>query len=167
MNSSVPFHLQNPSQITWTPFICSHSYHLSPMLLMFQVLIKGFGVHLRDMCSTTTLEDFVNISDERVARFTQDLICSAPNSWLDQAERHFKSNLDFLKPFRVRNMVQWIKMNRFDAGRLDSSLIHYYYHKTFNDIFRNTQNHHIFKLPQCNTNYVHVLNPPPQIKNIK
>ncbi|XP_016304921.1 ATP-binding cassette sub-family A member 1-like [Sinocyclocheilus anshuiensis] len=65
-----------------------------------KVLIKGFGVHLRDMCSTTTLEDFVSIPDERVARFTQDLICSAPNSWLDQAERHFKSNLDFLKPIR-------------------------------------------------------------------
>nr|AYM45137.1 ATP-binding cassette subfamily A member 1b [Carassius auratus] len=65
-----------------------------------KVLIKGFGVHLRDMCSSTTLEDFVSISDERVARFTQDLICSSPNSWLDQAERHFKSNLDFLKPIR-------------------------------------------------------------------
>ncbi|XP_059377891.1 phospholipid-transporting ATPase ABCA1-like [Carassius carassius] len=65
-----------------------------------KVLIKGFGVHLRDMCSSTTLEDFVSISDKRVARFTQDLICSSPNSWLDQAERHFKSNLDFLKPIR-------------------------------------------------------------------
>uniref|UniRef100_A0A672PFS8 P-type phospholipid transporter n=1 Tax=Sinocyclocheilus grahami TaxID=75366 RepID=A0A672PFS8_SINGR len=71
-----------------------------------KVLIKGFGVHLRDMCSTTTLEDFVSIPDKRVARFTQDLICSSPNSWLDQAERHFKSNLDFLKPIRVRKMVQ-------------------------------------------------------------
>lgn len=87
------------------------------MLLMFQVLIKGFGIHLRDMCSTTTLEDFVNIPDERVARFTQDLICSAPKSWLDQAERHFKSNLDFLKPFRVRNMVQCFKINIIDASR--------------------------------------------------
>lgn len=85
------------------------------MLLMFQVLLKGFGVHLRDMCNTTTLEDFVSIPDERVARFTQDLICSSPNSWLDQAERHFKSNLDFLKPIRVRKMVQLIKMNRSDA----------------------------------------------------
>ncbi|KAK2890893.1 hypothetical protein Q8A67_013536 [Cirrhinus molitorella] len=65
-----------------------------------KVLIKGFGVHLRDMCSTSTLEDFVSIPDESVARFTQDLICSSPNSWLDQAERHFKSNLDFLKPIR-------------------------------------------------------------------
>uniref|UniRef100_A0A8C1ZQN3 ATP binding cassette subfamily A member 1 n=1 Tax=Cyprinus carpio TaxID=7962 RepID=A0A8C1ZQN3_CYPCA len=71
-----------------------------------KVLLKGFGVHLRDMCNTTTLEDFVSIPDERLARFTQDLICSAPNSWLDQAERHFKSNLDFLKPIRVRIMVQ-------------------------------------------------------------
>ncbi|XP_026136156.1 ATP-binding cassette sub-family A member 1-like [Carassius auratus] len=65
-----------------------------------KVLIKGFGVHLRDMCSTTTLEDFVSIPDERVARFTQELICSAPKSWLDQAEGHFKSNLDFLKPIK-------------------------------------------------------------------
>ncbi|KAI2657064.1 Phospholipid-transporting ATPase ABCA1 [Labeo rohita] len=65
-----------------------------------KVLIKGFGVHLRDMCSTTTLEDFVTIPDKRVARFTQNVICSSPNSWLDQAEKHFKSNLDFLKPIR-------------------------------------------------------------------
>ncbi|XP_073677133.1 phospholipid-transporting ATPase ABCA1b isoform X1 [Garra rufa] len=65
-----------------------------------KVLIKGFGVHLRDMCSTSTLEDFVSIPDERVAKFTQELVCSSPKSWLDQAERHFKSNLDFLKPIR-------------------------------------------------------------------
>uniref|UniRef100_A0A673JL01 P-type phospholipid transporter n=1 Tax=Sinocyclocheilus rhinocerous TaxID=307959 RepID=A0A673JL01_9TELE len=76
-----------------------------------KVLIKGFGVHLRDMCSTTTLEDFVSIPDERVARFTQDLICSSPNSWLDQAERHFKSNLDFLKPIRSD-----IRTNATDVG---------------------------------------------------
>ncbi|XP_043113282.1 phospholipid-transporting ATPase ABCA1b [Puntigrus tetrazona] len=65
-----------------------------------KVLLRGFGVHLRDMCSSTTLEDFVSIPDKRVARLTQEIICSAPNSWLDQAERHFKSNLDFLKPIR-------------------------------------------------------------------
>uniref|UniRef100_A0A671MCU3 P-type phospholipid transporter n=1 Tax=Sinocyclocheilus anshuiensis TaxID=1608454 RepID=A0A671MCU3_9TELE len=76
-----------------------------------KVLIKGFGVHLRDMCSTTRLEDFVSIPDERVARFTQDLICSSPNSWLDQAERHFKSNLDFLKPIRSE-----IRTNATDVG---------------------------------------------------
>ncbi|XP_048033028.1 phospholipid-transporting ATPase ABCA1b [Megalobrama amblycephala] len=65
-----------------------------------KVLIKGFGVHLRDMCSSTTLEDFVTIPDKVVAEFTQDIICTSPKSWLDQAERHFKSNLDFLKPIR-------------------------------------------------------------------
>ncbi|ROL50265.1 ATP-binding cassette sub-family A member 1 [Anabarilius grahami] len=65
-----------------------------------KVLIKGFGVHLRDMCSSTTLEDFVTIPDKVVAGFTQNIICTSPNSWLDQAERHFKSNLDFLKPIR-------------------------------------------------------------------
>ncbi|KAG1962342.1 phospholipid-transporting ATPase ABCA1b [Pimephales promelas] len=65
-----------------------------------KVLIKGFGVHLRDMCSSTTLEDFVTIPDKEVAKFTQDIICRSPKSWLDQAERHFKSNLDFLKPLK-------------------------------------------------------------------
>ncbi|XP_067246317.1 phospholipid-transporting ATPase ABCA1b [Chanodichthys erythropterus] len=65
-----------------------------------KVLIKGFGVHLRDMCSSTTLEDFVTIPDKVVAEFTQDIICTSPKSWLDQAERHFMSNLDFLKPIR-------------------------------------------------------------------
>ncbi|XP_052005252.1 phospholipid-transporting ATPase ABCA1b [Xyrauchen texanus] len=65
-----------------------------------KVLIKGFGVHLRDMCSSTTLEDFVTFSDKRVARITQDTICKSSKTWLDQAEIHFKSNLDFLKPIR-------------------------------------------------------------------
>ncbi|XP_052011038.1 phospholipid-transporting ATPase ABCA1-like [Xyrauchen texanus] len=65
-----------------------------------KVLIKGFGVHLRDMCSSNTLEDFVTISDKQVARFTQDIICKSSKTWLNQAETHFKSNLDFLKPIR-------------------------------------------------------------------
>nr|XP_055034932.1 phospholipid-transporting ATPase ABCA1b [Misgurnus anguillicaudatus] len=66
-----------------------------------KVLIKGFGVHLRDMCRSVALKDFVTISNETVARFTQDIICKSPSTWLDQAESHFKSNLDFLKPIRL------------------------------------------------------------------
>lgn len=65
-----------------------------------KVLIKGFGVHLRDMCGSVKLEDFVTIPDKSVGRFTQDMICRSPKNWLDQAESHFKSNLDFLKPVR-------------------------------------------------------------------
>uniref|UniRef100_A0A671NXP9 P-type phospholipid transporter n=1 Tax=Sinocyclocheilus anshuiensis TaxID=1608454 RepID=A0A671NXP9_9TELE len=84
----------------------SHNYVQNILKADVNLEKVSFGVHLRDMCSTTTLEDFVSIPDERVARFTQDLICSAPNSWLDQAERHFKSNLDFLKPIRVRNNMR-------------------------------------------------------------
>lgn len=58
------------------------------------------------MCGSAKLEDFVTISDEEVARRTQDIICSSSGSWLDRAESHFKSNLDFLKPLRVRNTVR-------------------------------------------------------------
>uniref|UniRef100_A0A671P109 P-type phospholipid transporter n=1 Tax=Sinocyclocheilus anshuiensis TaxID=1608454 RepID=A0A671P109_9TELE len=83
----------------------SHNYVQNILKADVNLEKVSFGVHLRDMCSTTTLEDFVSIPDERVARFTQDLICSAPNSWLDQAERHFKSNLDFLKPIRSTNCL--------------------------------------------------------------
>uniref|UniRef100_A0A8C8JYT6 P-type phospholipid transporter n=1 Tax=Oncorhynchus tshawytscha TaxID=74940 RepID=A0A8C8JYT6_ONCTS len=39
-----------------------------------KVLIGGFGVHLRDMCNTTSLEEFVTISDKNVSRLTQDII---------------------------------------------------------------------------------------------
>ncbi|KAL1023696.1 hypothetical protein UPYG_G00044710 [Umbra pygmaea] len=65
-----------------------------------KVLIGGFGVHLRDMCNTTSLEEFVNISDKNVSRLTQDIICKASPEWLENAQNHFLSNLDFLKPIR-------------------------------------------------------------------
>ncbi|XP_010886853.2 phospholipid-transporting ATPase ABCA1 isoform X2 [Esox lucius] len=65
-----------------------------------KVLIGGFGVHLRDMCNTTSLEEFVTISDKNVSRLTQDIICKASPEWLNNAQNHFLSNLDFLKPIR-------------------------------------------------------------------
>uniref|UniRef100_A0AAY4CUV3 P-type phospholipid transporter n=1 Tax=Denticeps clupeoides TaxID=299321 RepID=A0AAY4CUV3_9TELE len=63
-----------------------------------KVLTKGSGVHLRDMCNGSRLEDFVNISDARVSQLAQDIICRAPRWWLNQAEGLFKENLDFFKP---------------------------------------------------------------------
>uniref|UniRef100_A0A8B9LTC0 P-type phospholipid transporter n=1 Tax=Astyanax mexicanus TaxID=7994 RepID=A0A8B9LTC0_ASTMX len=65
-----------------------------------KVLIKGFGVHLRDLCNTTSLEDFVTIADRNVSQLTQGIICQASADWLNRAENHFLSNLDFLKPIR-------------------------------------------------------------------
>ncbi|TTR84633.1 ATP-binding cassette sub-family A member 1 [Bagarius yarrelli] len=65
-----------------------------------KVLMKGFGVHLRDLCNTTLLEEFVNIADQNVSEMTQKIICQAPADWLNRAESHFLSNLDFLKPIR-------------------------------------------------------------------
>ncbi|KAI2668143.1 Phospholipid-transporting ATPase ABCA1 [Labeo rohita] len=65
-----------------------------------KVLIKGFGVHLRDLCNTTSLEDFVTIADKDVSELTQNIICQSSAEWLNNAESHFLSNLDFLKPIR-------------------------------------------------------------------
>ncbi|XP_028271340.1 LOW QUALITY PROTEIN: ATP-binding cassette sub-family A member 1-like [Parambassis ranga] len=69
-----------------------------------KVLLRGFGVHLRDMCprkgGKEILEDFVIISDQQVATLVQEAICQAPPTWLNHAEEHFLNNLDFLKPIR-------------------------------------------------------------------
>uniref|UniRef100_A0A8C2GMW4 P-type phospholipid transporter n=1 Tax=Cyprinus carpio TaxID=7962 RepID=A0A8C2GMW4_CYPCA len=66
-----------------------------------KVLINGFGVHLRDLCNSTSLEDFVTIADKDVSQLTQNIICQSSAEWLNNAENHFLSNLDFLKPIRV------------------------------------------------------------------
>lgn len=66
-----------------------------------QVLTKGFGFHLRDLCNATPLEEFVHIADRNVSRMTQEIICRSSSDWLDKAQSHFLSNLDFLKPIRV------------------------------------------------------------------
>uniref|UniRef100_W5N0J6 P-type phospholipid transporter n=1 Tax=Lepisosteus oculatus TaxID=7918 RepID=W5N0J6_LEPOC len=64
-----------------------------------QVLMRGFGVHLRDLCNSTKLGDFVNMSDTALS-LSQHIICTSSKEWLNQAEEHFLSNLDFLKPIQ-------------------------------------------------------------------
>ncbi|XP_059201726.1 phospholipid-transporting ATPase ABCA1-like isoform X2 [Centropristis striata] len=69
-----------------------------------KVLLKGFGVHLRDMCPRSGgqhhLDDFVTISDPQTAALIQEVICQAPPLWLNLAEENFLNNLDFLKPIQ-------------------------------------------------------------------
>uniref|UniRef100_A0A3B5M8A6 P-type phospholipid transporter n=1 Tax=Xiphophorus couchianus TaxID=32473 RepID=A0A3B5M8A6_9TELE len=68
-----------------------------------KVLTKGFGFHLRDLCNVTPLEEFVHIADRNVSHLTQEIICKSSSNWLNKAQNHFLSNLDFLKPIRVMN----------------------------------------------------------------
>uniref|UniRef100_A0A8C7H2D2 P-type phospholipid transporter n=1 Tax=Oncorhynchus kisutch TaxID=8019 RepID=A0A8C7H2D2_ONCKI len=86
---------------------CSITHRPFPV----QVLVKGFGVHLRDMCKSngTSVEDFVTITDSEVSSLVQEILCRSPGSWLNQAESHFLNNLDFLKPIRVstNGMKSW------------------------------------------------------------
>uniref|UniRef100_H3CLI7 ATP binding cassette subfamily A member 1 n=1 Tax=Tetraodon nigroviridis TaxID=99883 RepID=H3CLI7_TETNG len=69
-----------------------------------QVLLRGFGVHLRDMCprkgGRQRLEDFVRISDSQASALVQEVLCVAPPVWLNLAEEHFLMNLDFFKPIQ-------------------------------------------------------------------
>uniref|UniRef100_A0A7N8YKG0 P-type phospholipid transporter n=1 Tax=Mastacembelus armatus TaxID=205130 RepID=A0A7N8YKG0_9TELE len=76
------------------------------------VLTKGFGFHLRDLCNTTPLEEFVHIADLNVSRMTQEIICKSSSDWLNKAQSHFLSNLDFLKPIRLSNMKSWKDMRK-------------------------------------------------------
>uniref|UniRef100_A0A8C5BYA1 P-type phospholipid transporter n=1 Tax=Gadus morhua TaxID=8049 RepID=A0A8C5BYA1_GADMO len=58
-----------------------------------QVLTKGFGFHLRDLCNATSLEEFVHIADGKVSQLTQDIICNSSSDWLDSAQSHFLFNV--------------------------------------------------------------------------
>uniref|UniRef100_A0A3Q3W1K1 P-type phospholipid transporter n=1 Tax=Mola mola TaxID=94237 RepID=A0A3Q3W1K1_MOLML len=79
-----------------------------------KVLLRGFGVRLRDMCTWTggqrSLEDFVTISDRQVSVLVQETLCEAPPIWLDHAEEHFLNNLDFFKPIQLASMKSWIDL---------------------------------------------------------
>ncbi|KAM9795168.1 LOW QUALITY PROTEIN: phospholipid-transporting ATPase ABCA1b [Neosynchiropus ocellatus] len=80
-----------------------------------KVVLRGVGVHLRDMCprkkGVRRFQDFVTISDLRVSMLVQEVLCLAPGPWLDRAELHFRSNLDFFKPIRrdVRSDPEAVK----------------------------------------------------------
>ncbi|KAL2089101.1 hypothetical protein ACEWY4_016000 [Coilia grayii] len=65
-----------------------------------KVLVKGLGVHLRDMCNASALDEFVRISNRSVSRHVHTTLCSSTHTWLNQAESLFLDNLDFLKAMR-------------------------------------------------------------------
>ncbi|XP_049895489.1 phospholipid-transporting ATPase ABCA1b isoform X2 [Epinephelus moara] len=93
-----------------------------------KVLLKGFGVHLRDMCPRKagrwSVEDFVTISDQQVLTQVQDVICQATPTWLNHAEEHFLNNLDFLKPIKrdVRSDPEAVKLVAMATNNLLDSL---------------------------------------------
>ncbi|XP_049441657.1 phospholipid-transporting ATPase ABCA1b [Epinephelus fuscoguttatus] len=93
-----------------------------------KVLLKGFGVHLRDMCprkaGRRSVEDFVTISDQQVLTQVQDVICQATPTWLNHAEEHFLNNLDFLKPIKrdVRSDPEAVKLVAMATNNLLDSL---------------------------------------------
>ncbi|KAM9375575.1 LOW QUALITY PROTEIN: phospholipid-transporting ATPase ABCA1-like [Pholidichthys leucotaenia] len=93
-----------------------------------KVLLRGFGVHLRDMCPKKKgwrkLEDFVTIADRQVSMLVQEVICQAPPDWLNHAEELFLNNLDFLKPIRrdVRSDPEAVKQVAMATNNLLESL---------------------------------------------
>ncbi|XP_053558600.1 phospholipid-transporting ATPase ABCA1 isoform X2 [Bombina bombina] len=67
-------------------------------LKLEQVLISGFQIHLKDLCNSSRLAEYVTIHNEDVANFTQTVICALPEDKLNFLELQFRSNIDLLKP---------------------------------------------------------------------
>ncbi|KAK1903978.1 Phospholipid-transporting ATPase ABCA1 [Dissostichus eleginoides] len=92
-----------------------------------KVLLKGYGVHLQDLCPRRggrRLQDFVTLADPRLVAGLQEVICSAPIGWLDAAEKLFLDNLDFLKPIQmsVRTDPEAIRLVAGATNKLLDSL---------------------------------------------
>ncbi|KAM4810632.1 phospholipid-transporting ATPase ABCA1 [Rhinophrynus dorsalis] len=68
--------------------------HLKPE----QVLVSGFQIHLRDLCNSSRLADYVTFNNEEVAKLSQAIICALPEEKLNLLEQEFRANVDLLKP---------------------------------------------------------------------
>ncbi|XP_018099248.1 phospholipid-transporting ATPase ABCA1 isoform X2 [Xenopus laevis] len=68
--------------------------HLKPE----QVLVSGFQIHLKDLCNSTRLAEYITIHNEVVANLSQQIICALPEEKLNLLEQEFRSNVDLLKP---------------------------------------------------------------------
>uniref|UniRef100_A0A669E7A0 P-type phospholipid transporter n=1 Tax=Oreochromis niloticus TaxID=8128 RepID=A0A669E7A0_ORENI len=80
------------------------------------VLTKGFGFHLRDLCNTTPLEEFVHIADRNVSRMTQDIICKSSSDWLNKAQSHFL-NHQYVDIFICLSLLQLASMKSWKDMR--------------------------------------------------
>uniref|UniRef100_A0AAQ6AI84 P-type phospholipid transporter n=1 Tax=Amphiprion ocellaris TaxID=80972 RepID=A0AAQ6AI84_AMPOC len=78
-----------------------------------KVLTKGFGFHLRDLCNTTPLEEFVHIADHNVSVMTQEIICKSSSDWLNKAQSHFLLSYYIEMIFQsLANMSSWKDMRK-------------------------------------------------------
>ncbi|XP_053321852.1 phospholipid-transporting ATPase ABCA1 isoform X2 [Spea bombifrons] len=67
-------------------------------LKLEQVLVSGFQIHLKDLCNSSRLAEYVTIQNEDVANLSQAVICALPEEKLNLLEQEFRSNIDLLKP---------------------------------------------------------------------
>ena len=78
------------------------TYMLSPL---FQVIVSGYRMRLRDLCNSSTLSEFLTIQNQTVAMDSEAFICTLPKEKLHAAEQAFRANLNPLKPLQVSLLV--------------------------------------------------------------
>ncbi|XP_054649053.1 phospholipid-transporting ATPase ABCA1-like [Dunckerocampus dactyliophorus] len=111
---------------TFPPSVVDHI--LKANVDLEKVLLRGFGVHLRDTCPRKaggrSVEEFVNISDPLASMMVQEVVCRAPVVWLNRAEQKFLDNVDFFKPLLtdVRSDPEAVKEVATATNKLLDSL---------------------------------------------
>uniref|UniRef100_A0AAV2KFT7 ABC transporter domain-containing protein n=1 Tax=Knipowitschia caucasica TaxID=637954 RepID=A0AAV2KFT7_KNICA len=99
-NETLSYFLKNNASLPQS----SVDHILSAPVNLNQILLKGFGVHLTDLCPSKprsrNLSEYITISDPALQSELMDKICTAPPSWLQAAEQLFLQNLDFFRPVK-------------------------------------------------------------------
>lgn len=78
------------------------TYMLSPL---FQVVVSGYRMRLRDLCNSSKLSEFLTIQNQTVAVDSEAFICTLPKEKLHAVEQAFHANLNPLKPLQVSPLV--------------------------------------------------------------
>ncbi|XP_075450764.1 phospholipid-transporting ATPase ABCA1 isoform X2 [Ascaphus truei] len=63
-----------------------------------QVLVAGYQIHLKDLCRSSRLAQYVTIHNEDVAKLSEGIICALPEEKLNLLEHEFRTNIDLLRP---------------------------------------------------------------------
>lgn len=101
--------------------LCNTVLLVSLCMECFQVFLKGYQLHLTNMCSGSKLQEVIRFGDQEVSR-----LCSLPREKLDATEQVFRSNMDILKPILVSRRAVWTSFKhslfwnvKFSLGQCD------------------------------------------------
>lgn len=79
------------------------------LFLLFQVIVSGYRIQLRDLCNSSALSEFLTIQNRSVAMDSEAFLCTLPKETLHAAELAFRANLNPLKPLQVSLLLTLLR----------------------------------------------------------